>query len=598
MSAATESTARVDTIEIQLEEQRGVIQSLFEAFKLLTEENAKKDKRIDKLDAENNQLKQLVSFHLVEGLENVRKRIEKMDKLEGLDKDVCALKQGFQDIKFALVAPPPLPAPSSKGPPRSPRSPSPQRLPPSLPFMTEPASVAQLGHHSGTGSLEKIQSSLDTLLSGLEYVGRQRNADVRAINVSLEKLDNRVKLLASTAASEGSLSENGRNSDGNVFQDIAEIKQHLIPELEHEWSEKLGSMQGRMDQLSNEIRKSKEEMASLGDRMIARDTKMAQLGTLADTSKRVMEKSEQLSSQLNNRLLKLESDIQLSFDEIRRVEETSTHILNVESKLDLSKAECRASWERVVRTTKQDVDGLRIKIERLTVVKEEYDRLSSEVRSLHDLVVGLSTRRVDDSPIIVADQQNIHPNNQRSDSPSIDPSDTSLSVMDEHLIVADGIVARLSAFPTILVPVGGAESGSLRVDSSSNRILWRIDNIASMIREPARYPKILVSPEFTATPVVNGKEGETLVGRMKLFPTGSDQSRIEGNCSFYLRCLPGTVVRYSVDIGGDVMDTFECSYEKQRDKGKHDFVKLNEYMLPDGSVTLGIEIKSVTPMQN
>jgi hypothetical protein len=53
-----------------------------------------------------------------------------------------------------------------------------------------------------------------------------------------------------------------------------------------------------------------------------------------------------------------------------------------------------------------------------------------------------------------------------------------------------------------------------------------------------------------------------------------------------------------VDIAGEVMDTFECSYEKQRDKGKHDFVKLNEYLQPDGAVILGLEVKSVAPMQN
>jgi hypothetical protein len=57
-------------------------------------------------------------------------------------------------------------------------------------------------------------------------------------------------------------------------------------------------------------------------------------------------------------------------------------------------------------------------------------------------------------------------------------------------------------------------------------------------------------------------------------------------------------VRYAIDIAGEVMDTFECEYEKQRDKGKHDFVKLNEYIEPDGSVVIGIEIRSIAPMKD
>jgi hypothetical protein len=619
---------RIETVETQLGEQRDVIQSLFEAFKLLTEENAKKDKRLDKLESDNSQLKQLISFHLVEGLENVRSRVEKMDKLDHLDKDVFGLKQAIEDIKFAMV-----PVNSSQTAVNGMsglRSPSPQRAtkgaPPPLPFMAEASTISATAPLIGAPALEKIQLSLETLLSGLDYVGRQRNSDVKSINASLEKLDSRIKQLATMAEGAGGLSlplDRGPATNEVFMKEVRQIRDELIPELEHEWSDKWGSLEARIDQLVGEIRKSKEEVATMGERMIVRDSRMAQLNTMAESSKRLMDKTEQLSSQVHNKILKLESDVQIAFEEIKRVEESTNQIMVVESKLDLSKSECRANWERVIRTTKQDVDGLRMKIERLSIVKDEYDRLSTEMRSLHDLVITVSTKRGFDNDSRMApismDSAGSFPRfsasarppvNElsasspqlehlpHSTSPSIDTSNSSLSLMDEGLAVANGIIARLSAFPSILVPTGGVETGSLRVDSSTNRILWRIENVASMIREPLRYPKILVSPEFTATPVSNGKEAETLVGRMKLFPSGSDQSRIDGNCSFYLRCLPGITVRYSVDIAGEVMDTFECSYEKQRDKGKHDFVKLNEYLQPDGAVIMGIEIKSVAAMQN
>ena len=178
-------------------------------------------------------------------------------------------------------------------------------------------------------------------------------------------------------------------------------------------------------------------------------------------------------------------------------------------------------------------------------------------------------------------------------SSEIDPTSSNISFSDEGIVTQPEIEAkklmagRLTNSSIIPIPIGGSELGSLSFESS--RIVWRIDHIASMIREPNRYPKIIVSPEFSVS---------SLTGRMKLFPQGSDQSRVAGNSSFYLRCLAGIVIRYSIDIAGEVMDTFECEYEKQRDKGKHDFVKLNEYTNPDGSISIGIHIKEIRQISN
>jgi hypothetical protein len=597
---------RMDSLEAQLGEQRDVIKSMLDAFKLLTEENVKKDKRIERMESENSKLKQLISFHLMDGLNGLKSRIDKMDKVDLIDKEIASIKQSIEDVRFSVFSSNnnlAIPGPSGGL-----RSPSPQRngprasMPPPLPFMVDPNSSPVLGaSHKSTGpALDRIQSSLENLLMGLEYVARQRNADVLSINTSLEKLDNRVKQLAENDLGSGEFSQSGHRGD-----DVRHIRHELIPELEQEWSTKWGVLEARIEEFSSEVRKAREDVAAVQDRMVIKDAKMAQLLTSSDTSKRLLDKTEQLTSHVNSRLLKLESDVQMAFEEIHKVEEGHGQIANLESKVDLSKAECRSNWERVIRTTKQDVDSIRIKLERISIVKEEYERLNVEMRSLHELVVSMASQprheadaRIPSMPAFALGAVSpspppLHPPRLSGPSPSIESSSSSLSVMDEGVHAGNTMIARLSAFPSIPVPTGGAESGALRVDASTNRILWRIENLASMIREPSRYPKILVSPEFTVTPMHEGKEGETLVGRMKLFPAGSDQSRIHGNCSFYLRCLPGILVRYSVDIGGEVMDTFECTYEKQRDKGKHDFVRLNEYLQPDGSVTMGIEIKSV-----
>ena len=591
---------RVTVLENQVNEQREVMQQLFEAFKILTEENVKKDKRLDKVEAVNAQLKELIGMHLVEGLEVVRKRVEKMDRLEVLDKDMMSVKQAVDDLKFVAAS-----GGNSRG--SRDRSPSPARLgaPAPLPFLADGPAI---GVKAPT--LEKIQEALDNVLLGLEYVARQRNADVQQVNVSLEKLDTRIKELATrTFEEEKATFVTSRLA---IQAEIRSIRDEAIPELESEWAAKWNNLDSQFESMREQMRRLKEEVSSMNEKIIARDSKLAQLMSNADVSKKMLERTEQLHSDLNTRLLKIESDVTVSFEEIRRVESGQDQVTLLDQKLDLAKSESKSNWERVARQTKQDVDAVRVKLERVMIIKDEYERLSTEVRSLHDLVVALTTKRPETSPIkpvsVVEQLPRFAPvvsGIPRVESPPAlvvgshhqSSSDSSLSVLDDG-ITTSGMIARLSAFPTIGVPTGGAEMGVLRVDASTNRILWRIDNVASMLREPSRYAKILVSPEFTATPIVGGKQGETLVGRMKLFPAGSDQSRIEGSCSFYLRCLAGVVVRYSVDIGGEVLDTFECEYERQRDKGKHDFVRLNEYLAPDGSVCIGIEIRSVAAMSN
>lgn len=578
---------RVSVLENQVHEQREVMQQLFEAFKILTEENVKKDKRIDKVEAANAQLRELVGSQLMGGLEIVRKRVEKMDRIEILDKDMGILKQGIEDLKFFTCG-------GHKG--ARDRSPSPARMaaPPPLPFLADSPSIGMKAP-----TLEKLQETLDSVLLGIEFVSRQRNADVQQVNASLERLDGRIRDIASRP-----LDEDKSSLVSNRFAVQAEIKSirdEAIPELEAEWAAKWGALDVQCETTRDQMRKLKDDVVAVNEKLVTRDSKLAQLGATADIGKKLLDRVEALHADLTVRIGKLEADVVVVFEEIRRVERAQDQITLIDQKVDLARSEAKSSWERVARQSKQDVDAVRVKLERLAIVKDEYDRLSTEVRSLHDLVVSSATVRpgMDGSPKFTGAKFL----SARNDSPpalvhnAADSSSSSLSMLDEGF-TSSGMIARLSAFASIGIPTGGAEEGSLRVDASTNRILWRIENVGSMLRDPARFPKILVSPEFTATPIVNGKHGETLVGRMKLFPSGSDQSRIDGCCSFYLRCLAGVVVRYSIDIGGEVLDTFECEYERQRDKGKHDFVRLNEYLAPDGSVCIGIEIRSVAPMTN
>ena len=649
-TAEDSGASRIEAMESQLREQSEVIQSLFDAFKLLAEENVRKEKRIEKIEAINNQSKELISMHLVDGLDVIKRKIEHIDKIQQLGTDLEKLKSGLEDVRFAVAG---VALPAGQATPMRDRSPSPNKRllsTPPLPFAGgEQPTMGLKG--SGSDKISQIQNSIESVLGGIEYIARQRNADVQSINSSLENLDRRIKLLAGSGSTTGSATGtpvaepvgaqsvigyvSSHRNFNLLMNEIRGVKDQVIPDLESEWAGKWGVLAGKIELLAGEIKRGREELHSYQEKSVVREAKLSQLLSTTENSKRFGEKSDQLAIEVSNRVLKLEADSSFVFDELKRVEDGLSQLVVLESKQDLSRSECKSNWERVARQNKQDIDALRIKVERVAVVKDEFERINADVKNLHEIFANASTaiKRAERINMMTVSAAPIPPPRAVEPLPRLLPSagapmaftepftqfrsatdnpppliqatqsistsnDSSLSMMDDGIgLPSEGIVARLSNENLIVVPIGGSETGSLRFDPSTSRVLWRIDNVASMIREPNRYSKILVSPEFMA--VNTGiPDSLPLVARMKLFPQGSDQSRVHGSCSFYLRCMPGVIVRYSIDIAGEVMDTFECEYEKQRDKGKHDFVKLNEYTNPDGSVTIGIEIKAIKAKSN
>ena len=508
-----------------------VIQSLFEAFRSLAEEAAKKDKRIDRLERESEQLKQFVFLNVIEGLNQVKDRILKFDRIDNFATDLQSVKSGLDDLKFS--------------------------------YSEAPA----IGTH--TGEAGQMSRSLATILTGVQGVAAQRNADVEAINANLQRLEERLRAVGERGVASNSPSSGTME---RLTRDLEAIRMDQIPDMESDWAAKWANLSGRIGSVDDSVAKVRNELIAAVDKAAVREGKLTQLHVSVETGKRSSEKVELSLLEVVNKMAKLETDMAFLFEEIKRIDGEHSSVFSLEAKVELGRAECKSNFERVQRVGKQDLENVRIKVERLAILKDELERIKPLIEEFK------SGQMV--PPLV---QNFAMPSLLRaSDSPLSESS--LLSLVDEGIAVAGGI--RVSDNIYIPVPTGGAESGTIRTDGV-NRLSWRIDNMAAVVREPTRWPNIFVSPQF---------EQAGLVGRLKLFPTGSDQSRIEGNCSMYLRCLPGVVVRFAIELGGEVVETFECEYEKQRDKGKHDFVKLNEYIAPDGSLTIGLEIRSIRPI--
>lgn len=583
------------------------MQSMFDAFRILTEENVKKEKRIEKLEQSVSELKEFVFLNMIENLNILRDKVGKFDQFESIESDISLVKRGLDDMKFFVSS-------NSLG----------NKSTTSLGIVASPSSRSDLspqsiglkqgGGGSSSASLERVQNSLDTILSGIDYVTKQRNTDVVDINNSLEKMDSRIRDLAKTVNTACGI-DDGVQSVGvertlwKPSVDVAElkaIKDQVLPLMESEFNSKHDVLSSQLSYVRSEIEKSKSDFSSLVERLAVREAKITQLLNQLETAKR----SEVLLNEQNNRIAKLDGDIVFIFEELKRVEDLIVsgefgNSAGIESKLDLVRSESKSNWERVNRQVKLDIDSLRVKIERIGIVRDEYDRISSQVRELQDLVVGGtgSMRKQMDTgmPSLVKGSGGLLLNSSLVQDSSI------LSVVDEgigsantHSLSHDHhseksmvhkILSGSDPMSVVAVPTGGSEMGSIRVDGPTNRLIWRIENMEAVIRDMNRYPRIFVSPQFSTY----SPENNVLIGRMKLFPQGSDQSRIDGYCSFYLRCVAGIVVRFSVDVAGELVETFECEYEKQRDKGKHDFIKLNEMIDPDGSLSIGLDIRSIKP---
>ena len=621
-------TSASDQLVSQLAEQGEIVQSMFDAFRILTEENVRKEKRIEKLEQSLSEMKEFVFLNMIENLNILRDKIGKFDKFESIESEMSLMKRGIDDLKFFV---------GSSNPTRMIRDTSPSRdllgLSPSSRLPASDTSPQSIGLKQQSMSLDRVQNSLDSILAGIEYVTKQRNADVTDINTSLESLDSRIREMAKTLNTACGIEVSGNPATDvlpepqrvlwqpNVdVSEIKAIKDQILPVMESEFNRKFDVLSNQLALARSDVEKSKSDFSSLVERLAVREAKITQLLNQLETAKR----SEVILNEQNNRIAKLDGDIAFVFEEMKRVEELIVSGEfgggsggGIESKLDLVRSESKSNWERVNRQVKLDMDSLRVKIERISVVRDEYERLSGQVRELQDLVVGggslirknfASSATSQDTngggmpSLIKAASVTAAPLSSLSHDSSI------LSVVDEGIGSAnthgvahpsntksEGMVHQIRAqsdpLIQISVPTGGAEMGSLRVDGPTNRIVWRIDNMEAVIRDMSRYPRIFVSPEF----VTYSPQNDVLTGRMKLFPQGSDQSRIDGYCSFYLRCIPGITVRFSVDVAGELIETFECEYEKQRDKGKHDFVKLNEMIDPDGSLTVGLDIRSIKP---
>ena len=439
--------------------------------------------------------------------------------------------------------------------------------PPSGAFSMEPPSSERL-----SSALAKIEQSIMTF-------SKMRTADVNSINQVLAKLDARIAAVATNCCCQQDQGVHGTNfqvSLQRLNEDFGVLARERLPDIEEAIATRMRELNEEVISLRADVRMFRDERDHALERTSLRDTRFAQILSLAEHSKALTERSESAWIENQTRLGRLEADLLVANSEISRLGAGFAGAKETEERIDLLRGESRAQVERMARQIMQEMEGIREKVDRVAILKDEYLRVSEELRSV-------KTENRENFEIL----RKVRAGGFGGGGGSLGTGGfgglRSTGVEDARVgHLGEGVSSASPSIPPVLPSstVGEIE------EISDSAVKWVITDINRRIMNPIEYPKSILSPYFRL------KSG-LLTARLKLFACGSEQSRKEGYCSLYLRCSGGTQVRFSLSVNGEPLDTFECFYDSEKDKGKHDFCSIEQHLLSDGSLVFGLQVFGV-----
>jgi hypothetical protein len=385
---------------------------------------------------------------------------------------------------------------------------------------------------------EKLLSqSLDRINQVVSNLAKSRLSDVLMINEQLAKLDTRMVAMASNCCCQDeNMSIHGKSIESlinNLKEKLSRLEIETLPDIEEALASRVRDLGDQMEMLRSDAKLFKEERQAIIDRTSLRDIKLSQIMSLTEQTKQLTEKSEASWLDVTARTAKMEGDLSAAHGEIAKLNAKLVNVGEVEERLEFLRAEARANCERVARQNAQECDRVRSDIEKLNILRDEFIRLQEEVRE--------NTSKEQGSYSVIARKAVPAPSTR---------NDTS-----EEIVVTGSVIS------------------------------WTIKNLDKILLSPDQYPRMMLSPYFNINHFVRA--------RLKLFPNGSDQCKRDGYCSFYLRCPGGTKIKFSLLVNGRVLETFECEYDTEKDKGRNEFCRLSDYLSSDGSILLAIEILEI-----
>lgn len=505
---------------------------LKDKFKLLVVEGIKTQELVQRVEENVKDMQSNLTLGMAESLDEVKrglhevKRDMDVERQSRSDSTVIAatlddLKEQIQDVKFSTS------------------------------FVTTGFSWDPPASNKVTEQLSKIEKSIET-------IAKLRAHDVASINSFLTKLDERLNQVARACCcnpESGSGGEHSRNFQATMTklaEDFGKLQNFTIPDIEEAVAQKVRSVWDELDRVRANLKLFREESENRADRTSLRDANIERIILSAENAKAMYERNESGLMELKTRSINVEQELRDTRDEISRLNSRLFEANEVEERIELIRAEMRVASERGARMITQEVAELKYRIDQISSVKDDYLRLTEEVK-LTQLDVKTQSEKLEFRRI------------------------------ESNVIALPPPPATVAEPPVEVPPVAVTGPGELEVSRDGLFVAWKFKDVRQRLLKPNEYPRMVMSSFF---PLKLG----AVKARLKLFVTGSDQCRKTGFCSLYLRCPAGVRLRFCLTVNGEPMDTFECSYDQEKDKGKHELCKLEDYLKSDGSVVFGVEV--------
>ena len=390
-------------------------------------------------------------------------------------------------------------------------------------------------------STDVVTAALQRVEAAVASLARARQSDVLAINGVLEKLDKRMHVVASKCCCHPDYPGGGGVHSRGFQRDLEAVKAAIdqlqgerLADIEEAVATRIRELNDQVDILRADVRLFRDERNTYIDRSALRDMKLSQMLSMAEQTKQLTERGENTWLESQTRIASLEGELQAARAEINKLTDKMSGLSAIDGRIEITRAEARAATERVARQHTQELDFVRDQTGKISVLRDEIFRLSEDVRAV------------------------------RKDELKLSPK-----------------------LPVGVANIPAAISDSL-VREGMDTWLWTIPDLDRRLLRPDEFPRVLLSPYFALDAANSGPKA-----RLKFFPRGSDQCRREGFCSLYLRCSGGLrSVKFALLVNGQVLETFECEFETEKDKGRNEFCRIDDYIKTDGSIVFGVKIFS------
>eukprot|EP00931_Biecheleriopsis_adriatica_P074941 TRINITY_DN48909_c0_g1_i1.p1 TRINITY_DN48909_c0_g1~~TRINITY_DN48909_c0_g1_i1.p1 ORF type:complete len:772 (+),score=184.30 TRINITY_DN48909_c0_g1_i1:96-2411(+) len=454
----------------------------------------------------------------------------------------------------------------------------------------------------------KVQASLDQVMTAMETLVRQRNADVQLVNSYLEEVYHRIErdLPSDKGQSIIQSLDQLQSLHGTLRSECRAVSDVLIPELEARLLQEISAAATSAEKGREELAKLEEVTKGALDQITSTQAALPGLQGLSERRVALESRREAEMAELRKEITSLRADFHRLSVEGGAGPGTSSERLS--ASLTAFQTTILARLEREAKEAGSRDESLQRQLVALQDRVKQAETAGGGAENLQGdlqlLAQDFATLRGEASRADVELRERISRSERElkaeiraSQRLLLEVAESSRRVSPERAAVppiSDFSTARLpepQPLPALAAhasnPSAGVELdvGTLR-PAGIDSLDWSLPGVRARARFGNAQP--LISPTF-ALP----QFPEVQALRLKLFPLGSRRRTKAGHCSIYLTGPQGAHLQFVLRMGNVEHGPLECVFDRpEKDSGRHDFCELENELEVDGSALVRLTVLS------